>query len=530
MFKQVEMRKQIRKLVLFFCMMCGINLILSASNSPKDWRLAIQSYTFHKYTFVVALEKTQELGIKYIEAFPGHKLGGKWGDKVFSYELDAQTQKELRDFAASKGIKIIGTGVFVPNSASEWEKMFSFARNMDMEFITCEPALSDWDIVEKLSRETGVQVSVHNHPKPSEYWNPDNLLEAISGRSYLIGSCADVGHWSREGLNPIDCLKKLEGRIISLHFKDILSAKKGEKERHDVIWGSGSLDVKAMMKELARQNFNGVFSIEYEYNWENSVPDIKKCIQYFKEEAAKLEFVPKVELKSKAKDAMRFMSYNIRICVGSDIHTNPQRVADVINRINPDVVALQEVDSVTERVEWADQIRQLSEMTGMYPVFAHAVDRSKGKYGIGMLLYQKPISITKVPLPGAEEPRMCVIAEMPDCYVCCTHFSLNEADRVKSAKIITESVKGLNPKKPVIIGGDFNATPESEPVRVMEENFSLLTDKSYQTYPSDRPNVCIDYIWGYKGNDHQYDVKQRAVIWEPMASDHRPLVIDVKVK
>jgi sugar phosphate isomerase/epimerase len=152
---------------------------------------------------------------------------------------------------------------------------------MGMEYITCEPALDDWDLVEKLSEEYGIRIAVHNHPKPSTYWNPDNLLEAIGGRSNMIGSCADVGHWRREGLNQLECLKKLEGRIISLHFKDIAAKKEGEQEQHDVIWGRGILDIKGMLEELKRQNFKGVFAIEYEYNWENSVPDIRKSIAYF---------------------------------------------------------------------------------------------------------------------------------------------------------------------------------------------------------------------------------------------------------
>ena len=249
----------------------------------QDWKLSMQSYTFHLFPLTEALDKTQELGIKYIEVYPGHKLGGTWGDKVFDFNLDAQTQKEIKDLAASKGIKIIGCGVYVAEKSSDWEKMFRFAKSMDMEFITCEPALEDWDLVEKLAEEYKIKVSVHNHPQPSAYWKPENLLKAIDGRSPLLGSCSDVGHWRREGLNQIDCLKQLKGRVVSLHFKDIADKVPGEKEQHDVIWGTGILDVKGMLQELKEQNFKGVFSIEYEYNWDNSVPDIKKCIAYFNE-------------------------------------------------------------------------------------------------------------------------------------------------------------------------------------------------------------------------------------------------------
>ncbi|MGV8136543.1 MAG: sugar phosphate isomerase/epimerase family protein [Mangrovibacterium sp.] len=270
------------KIVLMMCcLLVAFGLQAQKKAEKQGWRLGMQSYSFHKFPLTEALDKTQELGLKYIEVFPGHKLGGKWGDQVFGPAMDAATRKEIKDLAASKGIKIVSTGVVVTNSPDEWEPFFKLAKEMGMEYISCEPALADWDLVEKLVRQYGLQVSVHNHPKPSVYWNPDNLLSAIEGRSKKIGSSADVGHWRREGLNQIDCLKKLEGRIISLHFKDIAAKKEGEKEQHDVIWGTGVLDVKGMLQELKRQNFKGVFCIEYENNWDNSVPDIRKNIEYF---------------------------------------------------------------------------------------------------------------------------------------------------------------------------------------------------------------------------------------------------------
>jgi len=197
--------------------------------------------------------------------------------------MDEQTRKEIKDLATSKGIQIVGTGVFMTDQPEEWEQMFRFAQSMGMEFITCEPAVKDWDLVESLAKTYQIKVSVHNHPQPSDYWKPELLLQQVSNRSLLIGSCSDVGHWKREGLNQIDCLRKLEGRIISLHFKDIAKKQPGEAEQHDVIWGQGILNVKQMLQELKRQQFKGVFSIEYEHNWDHSVPDIRKCLDYFEQ-------------------------------------------------------------------------------------------------------------------------------------------------------------------------------------------------------------------------------------------------------
>jgi sugar phosphate isomerase/epimerase len=249
--------------------------------AQDEWRLSMQSYTFHKFTLAEALDKTKELGLKYIEIFPGHKLGGKWGDKAFYIDLTPDERKELKELAESKGVKIISTGVYIANNPQDWEKMFVLAKDMDMEFISCEPAIEDWDLVEGLAKKYNIKIAVHNHPQPSNYWNPDLLLAQIANRSHLTGSCADVGHWRREGLDQIECLNKLEGRILSLHFKDIAAKKDGEVEQHDVIWGTGILDVDKMLKTLKEQNFKGVLTIEYENNWENSVPDIKKCIAYY---------------------------------------------------------------------------------------------------------------------------------------------------------------------------------------------------------------------------------------------------------
>lgn len=262
-------------------------MLTAASCAPRQtnaeklgWKLAIQSYTFHKVSFEEALDKTAELDVNYIEVFPGHLLGDKWGNQVFGYGMDEQTRKEILDLAASKGVKIVGSGVFVPSDPSEWEKEFEFAKAMGMEYISAEPPMADWDIVETLSDKYGIKVAVHNHPRPSTYWTPDSLLDAVGRRSSNLGSCSDVGHWKRCGLDQLECLKKLDGRIISLHFKDI-APEDAEGGPHDVIWGTGVLDVPAMLSILKEQGFKGYFAIEYEYNWDNSVPDIRKSIEYF---------------------------------------------------------------------------------------------------------------------------------------------------------------------------------------------------------------------------------------------------------
>lgn len=115
-------------IIALVCCLLAYPIQAQTKAEMNGWRLGMQSYSFHFFPLTEALDKTQELGLKYIEVYPGHKLGGKWGDKVFGFDLDAQTQKELKELAASKGIQIVGTGVFMTDNSSDWEKMFQFGR------------------------------------------------------------------------------------------------------------------------------------------------------------------------------------------------------------------------------------------------------------------------------------------------------------------------------------------------------------------------------------------------------------------
>jgi sugar phosphate isomerase/epimerase len=99
----------------------------------------------------------------------------------------------------------------------------------------------------------------------------------VKGRDARLGACADTGHWVRSGVKPVEALKILEGRIASCHLKDLHEFGPGG---HDVPFGTGVSDIKAVLDELKRQNFQGNISLEYEYNWDNSVPEVAQCIGF----------------------------------------------------------------------------------------------------------------------------------------------------------------------------------------------------------------------------------------------------------
>ncbi|MHC4157679.1 MAG: family 16 glycoside hydrolase [Planctomycetota bacterium] len=253
------------------------------------WRLGTQAWTFNRFTLYEAIDKTASLGLDWIEAYPhGQKLSKDKPNIIFGHKMPVEFKKEVKQKLSEAGLKLVNYGVVdLPNDEAECRKVFEFAKEMGIETLVSEPPAEAFGMLDRLCEEYEINVAIHNHPKPSHYWDPDMVLEVCKGRSKRIGACADTGHWARSGINPVEALKKLEGRIISLHLKDINEF--GKRKAHDVIWGTGVCDVKAILKELDRQNFEGVFSIEYEHNWEKSLPEIRKSVEYFNKVASKLK-------------------------------------------------------------------------------------------------------------------------------------------------------------------------------------------------------------------------------------------------
>lgn len=278
----------VKCILIVFSFALSLNGVAQKSHFEKaGWKLGVQSYTFHKFTFQEAVDKAQQLGLKYIEVYYGQPLG-EGMEGTMDFRMDKNTRKQVLKYAKSKKVKIVASGVVICKDEQEWEQLFQFADAMGIEIITCEPEYKHLKYVDSLANKYKIDVAIHNHPKPSNYWNPDMFLEAVEGLSTRIGACADVGHWERMGLDAVECLKKLDGRVKALHFKDIKEKVEGEAEQHDVIWGTGILDINGMLTELKRQNFEGLFSIEYEHNWYNSVPDIEKNISYFRDMTNKI--------------------------------------------------------------------------------------------------------------------------------------------------------------------------------------------------------------------------------------------------
>ncbi len=271
-------------------------------------------------------------------------------------------------------------------------------------------------------------------------------------------------------------------------------------------------------------------------NWNPSTP-IKsgivrefKPITYVRDSVTTLESVslPSYDEVTQSRIfKLRAMCYNIHNCTGNDDLYDEQRIADIINAADVEAVAVQEVDSMTTRHP-VDIMKNLGVKTSMYPTFGAAIDYKGGKYGVGVLTKEKPISYYTIPLPCSEEPRVLLLVELENYYFCCTHLSLLAEYRTEAVNIIIEEAKKLN--KPMILAGDFNAKRDESSIQTLAEHFEIFEKNgSKNTYPAGTPNREIDYICLYKDNGGMAVVGEHHVVPETVASDHRPIVIDMTV-
>jgi endonuclease/exonuclease/phosphatase family metal-dependent hydrolase len=227
------------------------------------------------------------------------------------------------------------------------------------------------------------------------------------------------------------------------------------------------------------------------------------------------------------KMVISVLTYNILHGATTNRDNNLDVVAKVINELKPDIIALQEVDFRTNRVENRDINTELALKTGMSSIFAKAMDFDGGEYGQSLFYRGTFLETGKIALPGApgKEPRIAVAANMvlgsrDTIRIIGTHLDHveNSPDRLAQAKRINSLLK--NDKFPTLLAGDLNDIPGSETINIFEERWTSTYDKAAPefTFPSHAPERKIDYIMFSPEN--RWKVLEKKVVCDDLASDH----------
>ncbi|MCA1632298.1 MAG: endonuclease/exonuclease/phosphatase family protein [Acidobacteria bacterium] len=242
--------------------------------------------------------------------------------------------------------------------------------------------------------------------------------------------------------------------------------------------------------------------------------------------------------KARGKVRLRVMTYNVHVGLGMDKKLDLARIAEVIRRERPDLVALQEVDRGVERTGRVDQIRELARLTKMEFAFAHNLNFQGGQYGVAVLSRLPILSIDHrryAHLREAERRgflRVEVELKGQRINFVTTHLDYQHADnRLYEAGQLLAALRARQ-EAPLIVAGDFNDEPSGTTYQLMLKHFNDVwpagggAAEGGLTYPADKPRKRIDYIFhGGSG----ILVKSARVV-QTLASDHLPLVAELEIE
>ncbi len=295
------MKKQfiiVKSIIIFFVLILATEVINGQSsqvesiqfNIPEShliggFAVGTQSFTFNRYSLFEAIEMTDKAGGRVIETFR-HKV---WPDENDDTRLVPGVSDDVIEAVKQKlaehDIIVVNFGnIPLPNDEEELRKIFDFAQKLGVKAITSEPSEDAMDLIEEMVIEYDIALAIHNHHPRSDqpdyrHWDPEFVLSLVEGRDPRIGVCADIGHYVRSNIDPVEALQLLEGRIISMHFSDVNQWGADGEDTHA---GTGVIDLVAVLDELKRQDFGGNISIEYEADWYDNVAEVAQYVGFIR--------------------------------------------------------------------------------------------------------------------------------------------------------------------------------------------------------------------------------------------------------
>ncbi|MFC6631772.1 endonuclease/exonuclease/phosphatase family protein [Microbulbifer taiwanensis] len=275
--------------------------------------------------------------------------------------------------------------------------------------------------------------------------------------------------------------------------------------------------------------------------------DLRLAAQRFLQEMEPAPPMPRPQ----SSRTLRVMTYNVHSCLGLDGKYSPRRVARIIARYQPDVVALQELDVTRPRSGGVDQAEQIARYLAMEYQFHPAIHMEEELYGDAILTRLPMRLVKKDILPGppprsgvrlvptVDEPRGAIWIEVElngeKIQILNTHLGLDKAERLRQVDALLgpEWLSHTECSGPKILLGDFNALPSSAEYkrlcgRLHDVQLHAPRHKPQGTFPSRMTQVRIDYIFA----ERHLKVKRILVPRNELTrvtSDHLPLIADIQL-
>jgi len=222
--------------------------------------------------------------------------------------------------------------------------------------------------------------------------------------------------------------------------------------------------------------------------------------------------------------ALRLASYNVHRAIGRDRRCEPQRILDVIREIDPDVVALQEVEA---HDSGGDMLAWLARETGMRAIAGTTLLRHDGYYGNGLLTRCeiKATELVDLSFPK-REPRGAIAADLQlngsaSLRIVATHLGLRPAERREQVERLVKLFTWHEQDRSVLVGDLNEWFLWGRPLKYLHKYFDKTP--AVPTFPSGMRVFALDRLWTHPGSILR-ELKAHNSALAKVASDHLPLV------
>lgn len=248
----------------------------SALPEPRSYyggfRLALQSWSYRKFSLEQAIGKATELRLQYFELSPAHAEFAS---------LSTGEVREIKRKLLDAGLSVHTYGVlnFQKNERQGLETAFRRAQEFGLQTLVLEPDPALRKDVEQLAERYGVNAAIHNSYEEggkAHYDSPDAVWQAVQGRSPGCGAAVDTGNYLSAGHDPVAAIEKLKGRILCVHLKDVV------RPGVSCTLGQGKVDIPAILKALQTQQYENVVALEYDATPGNPDPGVIASLEYLK--------------------------------------------------------------------------------------------------------------------------------------------------------------------------------------------------------------------------------------------------------
>jgi sugar phosphate isomerase/epimerase len=246
-----------------------------------NFRVGAQSYTFRNFNVEQALQRIHNLGLRHVELTRIHVPATSTPEQL----------RAIRNRCRELEITPVGYGVerFTRDTDAN-RRIFELGRALGVRYLSADPDPDSFDSLDRLVREFDIAIAIHPHgpegradnQRLHRWYSAEVIMRAVRDHDRRIGSCLDTGHLIRAAqldrrLDPAAEVRTMGARNFALHLKD-----HDNRNRTDVVFGRGALDVPAVLRALRAVNFEGYINIEYEANPANPDPDVRACLDVFR--------------------------------------------------------------------------------------------------------------------------------------------------------------------------------------------------------------------------------------------------------